>query len=607
MLKKWKESYGKRSIQRVILLTFSTVMIVSFLILALVFSHYGRNILEDYVREENEQQIEILAEGVERELRQTMDFFDTVQYRIIKTEYQNPDTFHEMMELICEENEKSISSLLLFDEERESLYWHGKEETSFLPDEKKMDGMYEEARRDVGKTHFALVPESGDLLIYRMVEIEQGSAILPVVLAGTLDHDRIISGFEAHEAKDGNYFYLMTEDGELVFHPKSLLMEHGIFKENLGNKDMETDGTKVVRRKNEQFLINQRTMGYTGWKLVGVSSLNGAFYKNYPVVPLIWCLIILVGLVAVCINRYIVAKITGPISQLGDSVETFGKTDEETLIKVEGTYEIRQLADSFNKMQSRIHQLRDKEVQKEQEYWRMQMRLLQSQINPHFLYNTLDSIIWMIQSRHYDGASKMVSALAGFFRISLNKGGDFITVEKEMTHVEKYMEIQGIRFEDKFTFEIHMEESLKNCMCPKLIIQPLAENAVYHGMEGMYGDGEIEIRAYEKDGLLYIDVTDNGEGMTQDQIDHLMQGDVVSSKRGSGIGVRNVNERLKYCFGKEYGIQVFSEIDEGTTVRICIPEVEDLDEYWEKKKNYNRNDHTCGNSDRISSVETGTK
>lgn len=606
MLKKWKESYRKRSIQRVVLLTFSTVMIVSFLILALVFSHYGRNILEDYVKEENEQQIEILAEGVERELRQAVDFFDTVQYKIVKTEFGHPESFAKMMDFIYEENSKRMNSLLLFDENGEDLYYNENSKT-FTPDIEQKKEMYQKAGEDVGKTWFVLLPESKDLLIYRIVELEQESGIKPVVLAGTLDHEKIIRGFEAHEAQDGNYFYLMTKDGQLVFHPKSLLMKHGLFEENLGNKAMKTDGTEVVKKDHEQFLINQRTMGYTGWKIIGVSSLNGAFYKNYPVVPIIWCLIILVGIVAVCINHYIVVKITRPISQLGDSVEAFGKTDEETPIEVEGTYEIRQLADSFNLMQRRIHQLRDKEVQKEQEYWRMQMRLLQSQINPHFLYNTLDSIIWMIQSRRYDGASKMVSALAGFFRISLNKGGDFITVEKEMTHVEKYMEIQGIRFEDKFTFEIHFDENLKNCMCPKLIIQPLAENAVYHGMEGMYGDGEIEINAYEKEGLIYIDVTDNGEGMTEEQIDHLMYGNVVSSKRGSGIGVRNVNERLKYCFGEEYGIQVFSEIDEGTTVRICIPEVEDLDEYWEKKKNYNRGDHTFDPSGGNSSVETGKK
>ena len=227
------------------------------------------------------------------------------------------------------------------------------------------------------------------------------------------------------------------------------------------------------------------------------------------------------------------------------------------------------------------------------------MRLLQSQINPHFLYNTLDSIIWMIQSRRYDGASKMVSALAGFFRISLNRGEDFITIGKEMTHAEKYMEIQGIRFEDKFTFEISCDESIKKYMCPKLIIQPLAENAVYHGMEGMYGDGEIEITAREKGNLIYIDVSDNGEGMSKEQINKLICGDVISSKRGSGIGVKNVNERIKHCFGNQYGIDVISEIDEGTTFRIVIPKVEDLNEYWEKEKNnlYNNIDFCHNNND----------
>lgn len=237
----------------------------------------------------------------------------------------------------------------------------------------------------------------------------------------------------------------------------------------------------------------------------------------------------------------------------------------------------------------------------------MQMKLLQSQINPHFLYNTLDSIIWLIQSRRYERAAKMVSALAGFFRISLNKGEDFITVGREMSHAEHYMEIQGIRFEDKFEFQMQCEETVKDFICPKLIIQPLAENAVYHGMEGMYGDGEIQISAYEKGEKLYIDVTDNGEGMSREQIEQVMYGKVVSSRRGSGIGVRNVDERLKHCFGSAYGISIISEIDEGTTVRICMPKVEDLNEYWKKTKNFSGDFAGVVLPDRHAGVESAAE
>ena len=585
MLEKFRENYQKKSIQRVILSTFSCVSIVSFLILAVIFTFYSKNILEKFAKEKNEQQIEVLSEGMEREFRQAVDFLDTVHYKIIKKEFADQANFHKIMDFICEENQKFINNLMVFEESGNILYENNQEFPLELTEEQKRK-MYQNGRMDVGKTYFVQIPQTKDLLVYRMVEIEYNDVIESAILAGTLRYDRIVSGFQAHIAKEGNYFYIKAADGELIYHPKSLQMEHGIYEENLGMKPMSQDGSFTEVFQHKRYLVHQYTVGYTGWKIIGVSSLDEILYKDYPVGFLIWSLFIIVGFVVFWINHYIVQKITGPLSMLSRKVEAFGDEKIDSPIKVEGTYEIQNLADSFNHMQLRIRELMTKEVQKEQEYWSMQMRLLQSQINPHFLYNTLDSIIWMIQSKSYEGASTMVSALAGFFRISLNKGGDFITVGKEMTHVKNYMEIQGIRFEDKFSFQIHCEDTVKDYMCPKLIIQPLAENAVYHGMEGMYGDGEIEIEAYEKGDLIYIDVTDNGEGMNEEQIQKIMEGDVISSKRGSGIGVRNVNERLKYCFGEKYGISVISEIDEGTTVRICIPKVEDLDEYWKKEKNF---------------------
>ena len=594
MLKKLRENYEKKSIQRVILSTFSCVTILSFLILAVIFTIYSKNILEKFAREKNEQQIEVLAEGMEREFRQTIDFLDTVHYKIIKKEFEDQDNFQKVMDFICEENNKYINQLVVFDQSGQALYENHQEEQLLLTEEQKQN-MYANGRKDVGKTYFTLMPQQKDLLVYRMVEMEHEEVIKSAVLAVTLRYDKIVSGFQAHDAKEGNYFYIKTQEGDLFYHPKALQMKHGIYKEKLGMKSVAEDGASIEIMDHERFLVHQYTVGYTGWKIIGVSSLNDILYKDYPAGFLIWSLFFLVGLVVFGINHYIVKRITGPLSNLSKKVEMFGDKKIDEPITVEGTYEIKNLSDNFNKMQARIRHLMEKEVQKEQEYWSMKMRLLQSQINPHFLYNTLDSIIWMIQSKRYEGASKMVSALAGFFRISLNKGGDFITVGKEIMHVQNYMEIQGIRFEDKFSFQIECQESIKEYQCPKLIIQPLAENAVYHGMEGMYGDGEIEIKAYERDHLIYIDVTDNGEGMSEEQIHKILEGDVISSKRGSGIGVKNVNERLKYCFGEQYGVSVISEIDEGTTVRICIPKVEDLNEYWKKEKNF-----SCGIHDHDS-------
>mgnify|MGYP000298358713 CR=1 FL=1 len=223
-------------------------------------------------------------------------------------------------------------------------------------------------------------------------------------------------------------------------------------------------------------------------------------------------------------------------------------------------------------------QMMERELLMENHLKEAQLKYLQSQINPHFLYNTLDSIIWMIRSEEYEGAGKMVSLLAKFLRISLSQGKDMIPLEKELEHASSYLAIQNIRFKDKFEFQIEADPALLKYLCPKLSIQPLLENAIYHGMEGMYEDGEITIRIYDRDGDIGIDVADNGPGMTQETIDHIMHNKVISSKRGSGIGVRNVNERIQLIYGEDYGVTITSELDEGTTATITIPKMEETDD-----------------------------
>ena len=205
----------------------------------------------------------------------------------------------------------------------------------------------------------------------------------------------------------------------------------------------------------------------------------------------------------------------------------------------------------------------------------MERRLLQAQISPHFLYNTLDSIIWMIQGKQYEGAEKMVSLLAKFFRVALSKGEDIITLKQEIQHAISYLGIQNIRFQDKFSFELDIDESLMEYQCPKIMIQPILENAIYHGMENAFDDGEIILSVQEKGEDICIEVIDNGEGMTRDQIKQILaHAPVVSSgKKGSGVGVYNVDNRIKLLYGENYGISIDSELDEGTTVRILIPKV----------------------------------
>ncbi len=198
--------------------------------------------------------------------------------------------------------------------------------------------------------------------------------------------------------------------------------------------------------------------------------------------------------------------------------------------------------------------------------------MLQSQINPHFLYNTLDSVIWMTEAGRYDEAIQMVTSLARLFRIALSRGRSFIPLADELEHARHYMTIQQIRYQDKFTAAVSAGEGTEGLYTLKLIVQPLLENAIYHGMAGCEEDGRITVTAKRDGGDLVIDVSDNGVGMPPEVVERLLdESQPQTRSSGSGIGVRNVHRRIRLTFGEGYGLEVFSEPDEGTTVRIRLP------------------------------------
>ena len=170
-------------------------------------------------------------------------------------------------------------------------------------------------------------------------------------------------------------------------------------------------------------------------------------------------------------------------------------------------------------------------------------------------------------------AVNIVTALAKFFRISLSKGKNIITVKDEVEHVRNYLMIQNMRFKNRFEYSIDVDEKVLSYSSLKLMLQPLVENAIYHGMEFMDGDGEIDVKVFKEDNSLYFTITDNGLGMSEDMVETLLSKDFVPSKKGSGIGVKNVNERIKLYFGSEYGLKVESEPDEGTKITIHLPAV----------------------------------
>ena len=265
------------------------------------------------------------------------------------------------------------------------------------------------------------------------------------------------------------------------------------------------------------------------------------------------------------------------MKKLDLAVRQLEKGAETADFDVDGPYEVEHLSHSVQSMVSTMRHLMEDVIQQEEEKRRSELDVLQSQINPHFLYNTLDSVVWMTENGRTQEAVVMLTALARFFRISLSKGSNIIPIGDELEHARNYLTIQKMRYKNKFSVDISAEPGIEKLYTIKLIVQPILENAIYHGMEYADGDGEIHIRAFREGENAVIEVEDNGPGMSDETVQQLLKPGRCSKAKGSGIGLRNVHQRIRLTFGAAYGLSIRSEPDNGTVVRICLPALEEED------------------------------
>ncbi len=286
-------------------------------------------------------------------------------------------------------------------------------------------------------------------------------------------------------------------------------------------------------------------------------------------------IIIIIALVvmifAIIILFVLSNKLTKPVRSLVDAMSIFEKNAVDfKYTPVRGASEFNKLSSSFEHMVIQIQELMDKVKKEEVALRKTELKALQAQINPHFLYNTLDSIQWMCEEEKTEDAITMVGALAQLFRISISKGYELIPIEKEIQHAKNYLVIQSYRYKDQFTYFFDIDEEVLPYLCNKITIQPIIENALYHGISRMVDEGEILISVHKVNDDIIIKIKDNGVGMSEEQVESILKKERTDSK---GIGVKNVNDRIKIYFGDDYGIVVESELDVGTIITIKIPAV----------------------------------
>ena len=283
---------------------------------------------------------------------------------------------------------------------------------------------------------------------------------------------------------------------------------------------------------------------------------------------LIGVLIIVVAVSAVMI----VSGIIQPISQLNQATEKIAQGDFNARAQADSEDEVAELAVSFNKMAGSMQSLIDKVKEDERKMRKADLRLLQEQIQPHFLYNTLDTIVWLIESNEPDEAVTMVVTLSDFFREILSKGKEFISIKEEEKHISSYLQIQEMRYRDILEYDIQLDQVIYKYQILKLTLQPVVENALYHGIKYKRAKGCIHIHGEKEGDIIRLTVRDDGVGMDEEELEQLCQQiEKPCQETGKGFGLANVNERIHMYFGPEYGMKIQSQKGKGTTVEIVIP------------------------------------
>ncbi|MEG0679765.1 MAG: histidine kinase [Carnobacterium sp.] len=363
------------------------------------------------------------------------------------------------------------------------------------------------------------------------------------------------------------YSFIVDEKNELIYHPQQRIIQSNAKEENLDFISDKGDGVYITEDKKNTIAL--ATIPSTGWKIIGVSYLDDSLKEAVSEIKknTLWIFLTVFSLIivmSISVSRYIARPITNMVKVMSNvDANRFDVYTHENRFT-----EIQQLSGSYNHLIDHVKELMIQVKEEQVELRKSEMNVLQAQINPHFLYNTLESILWMSERGNNKGASEMVAALGKLLRISLNEGGDFITISQEIAHAQSYLTIQQIRYQNQFHYSIEADESVLTSVTIKIIIQPFLENALYHGIERMVDEGNITIKVKDKGDKILIQIKDDGIGMSPEVLQKIEDG--KDSQKG-GIGIRNVHQRIQMYFGKNYGVEIESELDVGTTINIWLP------------------------------------
>ena len=367
------------------------------------------------------------------------------------------------------------------------------------------------------------------------------------------------------------YAFILDAKGNIVYHPQQQQLYNELQTENI-SLIMDTDeDTVLTGTGNDGKLYSISRSEKTGWTVVDCTNVKELLSKSRQAQSVYVLTAIILVIVALLFSRFMARSITLPIQKLRDSMKKVQEGDFSVSdVVVDSKNEIGSLTKSFDVMTHRIHELMEQNVHEQEEKRKSELKALQSQINPHFLYNTLDSIIWMAEGKKNEEVVLMTASLARLLRQSISNEDEVVPIANEVEYARGYLTIQKMRYKDKLEFQIDVDSSILYIPLIKLVLQPIIENAIYHGLKYKESKGLLIVRGFMKDGNAVLQVIDDGVGMDEETLAHIYDKHKVNY-HSNGVGVYNVQKRLKLYYGDDYGITYESEKGKGTTATITIP------------------------------------
>lgn len=588
-LKNKKLIWDIQSIIMVILMLLSTFSTLAMGVIS--YNRYAKSI-KDYAISNANNSVESTILSLDNSLLTIRQLSNTINYYLLQENEVNSKKFAKNIDLLYEANKECVQSISIFDDAGNLLYADPINTLKPGVDVTKQN-WFMETSNEIENIHFSnphlqnifnnttkkmdwVISVSRSVDILGDKDNKHGILLIDIRCSYIWD---ILNQLNAQP--NNQYFYLCDGKGNFIYHPRMAELNRGIIEENNNEIVRYEDGVHINNFQGKNRRIAIGTLSYTGWRLVGVIPndtkilINMNFRKSF-LISIIFLLMMLL-----LVNRIISRQVSKPIQRLNDSVKKY-ETSKQQDIYIGGSSEIRSLGLSIQKSYEKNQNLMEEVIRQQNERRKSEIGALQTQIYPHFLYNTLESITWMIEGGRNKEAVFMVTELAKLLRISLSKGKTIISLKDEIQHSKSYMNIQKMRYKNHFSVDFDIDEEIYNYSTVKLIIQPILENAIYYGVGNMDEDdeGNITVRAYKKETDIYIEVEDNGMGMDEYTCMNVLKDTNKVPKHGSGVGLINVHRRIQLIFGLKYGLRIESEPDEGTIVTIHIPAVE----YNEKSK-----------------------